>query len=167
MGTKLKCNPFELIAFESVVSEHPGDVTAQNALRDYLQDNGYSHIGARQRVARVVREALELKLVEKCKQIFMRFPSLEFDVIRRLTINGRFPFRPLPELRIWPRFQPVAYNSIPAYFEDKDGNRFSDDLEPSLSFTPTRLVRSKAWFDAPASFIWHLIEEMLPSRHRS
>jgi len=166
MATRLKCNPFELLAFEAAVSEHPGDVTGQHALRDFLEDNGYSHIGARQRVARVVREALELKLVARCKEIFTRFPIAERDVIHRLLTNGRFPNNPWPTLNVWPRFQPVAYTSLPGYFEDHDGNRFSDPMPQPFNPFEHRWNPPRVWFDAPAALVWHMLDELSSYRQK-
>lgn len=55
---KVKKLAFDRIALEAAVREHPGDTTAQAALRDWLHEFEYSWIGAGRVVMKIVREEL-------------------------------------------------------------------------------------------------------------
>lgn len=159
MKTKLVCNPFELIAFEAAVAEHPACETSQAALRDFLQDNGFTHMGARQRVARIVREAREAEVLKRVKHAFATTPGLEKAVIHRLRLNGRFPLDPPITLNVWPNFRPTAYSSIPGYWEDRDGNRYSSDSMAVRAGYSLVRVAPRAWIDIAAALVWHIISE--------
>lgn len=60
MPRDLRHLEFERLCFESAIREHPGEQTHQEAFTDWLQERcGYSVIGAKRIVTRVVREAVD------------------------------------------------------------------------------------------------------------
>lgn len=59
---------FERIAFECQLREHPSDKTTALVFADWLQDHGYTPMGAKRFVTRIIREGIEQRQVEEVQQ---------------------------------------------------------------------------------------------------
>lgn len=69
MAKKQTRDRFEDLAFRCEISARPGNVTAQLAYTDWLQEHaGLTVMGAKRVVARLVREEVELRLLEGVKR---------------------------------------------------------------------------------------------------
>jgi len=65
---------FERIAFECELREHPADVNTAKAFYDWLHDHGYSVMGAKRFVTRVIREGIEQRQVDDVKHYLATDP---------------------------------------------------------------------------------------------
>ena len=68
---RVEVTVFERVAFESVLREHPADMNAAAAYRDWLQDQGYTPMGAKRIVLGVIREATEARTITTCRLSWM------------------------------------------------------------------------------------------------
>lgn len=146
MATKFAGNLFEKLAFESAVSEHPTCKTAQLALQDYLMEMGFTLMGAKQRVARVVREEVERRQFVRVKEIFEADPVLEREVVRSLLSRSDVPLQPRPTLRVVRTKLVPAYVSHPGHWVDGLG------LEVAFALPENPTMEGYTWAFATAHF---------------
>lgn len=66
---------FERFALTAAIREHPGDETAARALVDHLEEAGYTNMGARREVKRIVREATDEALAVLVNRNLTRSPT--------------------------------------------------------------------------------------------
>lgn len=165
MATKLRCNPFELLALESCVSQHPGDRTAALVLVDYLQDHGFTNMGAKQRVAKLVREATEEAQLRRVNEIFERIPTMQRDIIASLQSRSDLPWEVWPTLRVLARGPVPAFVSIPAHYLHPTTGEIGPLEFASLYPSPWVLMAEATRWEISAAHALAIIEELTGSRH--
>jgi hypothetical protein len=146
---------FDRYALECAVSENPGCGTAACALRDYLEENGYSHLGARREVAKLVRLATERKQADRYREAFRDDPKYRIRIIRHLAKARRCIELNIVNVDIIPGGCPPCWVVADGTFQTADGTTWENVSPDSMmgqsdGFVPSRyLVRIGAvWLAA-------------------
>jgi hypothetical protein len=126
---------FDRIALEASIREHPADRTAQGAYLDALMEAGFTDMGARRRVAQVVREATEeAQRVQVaayikawgdgpayCRRTVNQAAGMSYDQTRYIeVVRGGQPPVFMPGMLWWTDRQKRVYTSLDDYTGDLD-----------------------------------------------
>jgi len=127
MSKREQTATFERLAFESALREHPGDETAALAFRDWLQEHGYTPIGARREVTRIVREEVERRQVDRlmtwCGEAIANDMALRSLVMRRCNTA----FQTAPEIIIARGSLPPTWAREGGFWRDEHGYEYDQE----------------------------------------
>jgi uncharacterized protein (TIGR02996 family) len=117
---------FERLAFESALREHPGDETAALVFRDWLQEHGYTPIGARREVTRIIRQETERRQVDRlskwCRESIANDMALRSLITRWCDAT----FLAAPVLHVQPGTLAPTWSRTGGYWIAEDGRQFSE-----------------------------------------
>jgi hypothetical protein len=113
---------FERFALTATLREHPGDETAAKALVDHLEEAGYTNMGARREVARIVREQTAIAQCDRVNRLLTMSRSFAAAAraavldVRKGTHGGEW------SLEAVPGGMPPCWSPVSGQYRDDAGN---------------------------------------------
>jgi uncharacterized protein (TIGR02996 family) len=160
MSLKTSTANFERLAFEAAIKEHPGEQTHQVAFVDWLTDHGYTEIGARRHVTRMVREVVEARQVKQVEEIrrMGRAPwrQLRSRIVRRCMTT----FLSIPTITIVPGGEPPSFTRQGGNYQDGNGYIWEHATSEWVGQRGIRYVPTQEKIKVGAAWCLRQIEEL-------
>jgi len=131
---KVEANAFEKLAFESALRAHPGDTTAAGVYRDWLQEQGYTAMHAGRIVTRTIREATELWMCDRTRELIAEDPVFRHKLFTEL--RGRCPLLEGPHFEIVIVPGPLPPTWVPYWVTGPECSEQTQDVLRRLAQLP-------------------------------